>query len=157
MGHWNACPGSLAWLLPTLISLAWVALGCRVSQRAPCRQPLLFPQGDESAPFFKNKSSWVAREMQGCCLHFLSCGLVSGRDGHRAPGVLSRVGWGRRSWPLPMLPSLNGALCASELSRGSGGDRNLCLNVALLVDVVLKTVGGSNTQLAGWLRYCIRE
>lgn len=36
-----------------------------VSTLLPCRQPLLFTPGDESAPFFKNKGSWVAREMQG--------------------------------------------------------------------------------------------
>lgn len=99
----GAWPGPL----PTCITLAQVAPGCRWGSQpcSPAGSLCSSPWGDESAPFFKNKSSWVAREMQGLVPALpgavVWCQEEMGTDLWRP--VLSRVGLQRVASPHVIL------------------------------------------------------
>lgn len=92
--HWERLLWKPSWgplLAGISVSSAWVAPGCHkgLDPALLLAAPAVHPGvggGHESAPFFKNKSSWVAREMQGLppARTSWSCGLVSGRNGDSA-------------------------------------------------------------------------
>lgn len=92
-----------AWGLPRGISWAWAAPGCIGSRPcsaaagSPCCSPF---GGNESAPFFKNKSSWVAREMQGLLPALPGVVVWSQEEmGPPVPGAWSLTGQGWAELP----------------------------------------------------------
>lgn len=122
---WRSCRGAgirLSWFCCLTAELwlwssgwrVWWALGMPVQGAWPGPPPHLhqpspgcsrLPMGEESAPFFKNKSSWVAREMQGLLPALpgavVWCQEEMGTDLWRP--VLSRVGLQRVASPHVIL------------------------------------------------------
>lgn len=99
VGTGNGCPGTPASSLPSRhqLSLGCSRLHCGSESCSPAGSPCCSPWGHESTPFFENKSSWVAREMQGLppalpgALHGAVAG-VRKRWAHSSSPVLRRAG-----------------------------------------------------------------